>query len=43
MGTIFIKYYRNLGVQQNWPHILSIFLQFSMNSLIVAEKEKEKQ
>jgi hypothetical protein len=31
LGTIFIKYYRNLGVQQNWSHIFSIFLGFSMD------------
>jgi hypothetical protein len=40
--TIFIKYYRKLGILQNWSCIFSIFLQFSRNSLSLAEKEKEK-
>jgi hypothetical protein len=40
--TIFIKYYRKLGVYQNWFGIFSIFVQFSRISLVLAEKEKEK-
>jgi hypothetical protein len=40
--TIFIKYYRKSGVQQNWFGIFSIFLQFSRNFLSPEEKEKEK-
>jgi hypothetical protein len=40
--TIFIKYYRNLVVQQNWSHIFSIFLEFSMDFLSLVEKEKGK-
>jgi hypothetical protein len=43
LGTIFIKYYRNLGVQQNWSHIFSIFLEFSMDFQSLVEKEKEKE
>jgi hypothetical protein len=39
---IFIKYYRNLEVQQNWSHIFSIFLEFPMDFLSLAEKEKGK-
>jgi hypothetical protein len=31
-----------LGVQQNWSHIFSIFLKFSMDFLSPVEKEKEK-
>jgi hypothetical protein len=42
LGTIFIKYYRNLVVQQNWSHIFSIFLEFSMDFLSLAAKEKGK-
>jgi hypothetical protein len=41
--TIFIKYYRNLVVQQNWYHIFSIFLEFSMDFLSLLEKENEKR
>jgi hypothetical protein len=26
LGTIFINYYRNLGIQQNLSHIFIIFL-----------------
>jgi hypothetical protein len=40
--TIFIKYYRNLETQKNWFHHFSIFLELSMISLILQEKEKEK-
>jgi hypothetical protein len=43
LGTIFIKYYKNLGVQQNWSHIFSIFLEFSMDFQSLVEKEKEKR
>jgi hypothetical protein len=42
LEPFFIKYYRNLGVQQNWSHIFSIFLEFSMDFLSLAEKEKGK-
>jgi hypothetical protein len=42
LGTIFIKYFRNLEVQQNWFYLFSIFLKFSMISLILEEKEKGK-
>ena len=42
-ATTFIKYYGKLGTLKNWSGIFSIFLQFSMNSLILVEKEKEKQ
>jgi hypothetical protein len=40
--NIFIKYFRNLETQKNWFHHFSVFLEFSMISLILEEKEKEK-
>jgi hypothetical protein len=37
---IFIKYYENLEIQQNWSHIFRVFLEFSMDFLSSIEKEK---